>query len=340
MTIRTGLLRLLLGATLVLATSTASAIDMKIATIAPDGTLWMQEMRKGAEDIARRTDGRVNFKFYPGGSMGSDRSVLRKIRAGQLHGGALTGGALSDIYPDSQLYNLPYLFRSYDELDYVRTRLDRTIAQGIENHGFVTFGFSDGGFAYIMSNVPVRRVDELKAQKVWVPEGDDITRLTLETVGVSPTPMAITDVLTGLQTGLISTVGTSPVGAIALQWHTKIKYVTDVPGMYLYGTLAIDKKAFGRLTPADQTVVRSVMEKIFVSMNHQTRIDDANARDALRKQGIEFVAMPPEDLARMRTAAEQTIDRLAKQGTVTPALLKTLRGHLDTYRRQHPAASR
>ncbi len=335
-----GVLRLLLGVTLALAAGSVAAVDIKIATVAPDGTLWMQEMRKGAEEIARRTGGRVQFKFYPGGSMGSDRSVLRKIRAGQLHGGALTGGALADIFPDTQLYSLPYLFRSYDELDYVRARLDKTIAQGIDSRGFVTFGFSDGGFAYIMSNVPVRRVDELRAQKVWVPEGDDITRLTLEAVGVSPISMPITDVLTGLQTGLVTTVGTSPVGAIALQWHTKIKFVTDVPGMYLYGALAIDKKAYGRLSAADQSVVREIMERIFVEMNRRTRIDDRNARDALRKQGIEFVAMPAEDLGRMRTAAEQTIDRLAKQGGVTTATLKALRGHLDTFRRQHPAADR
>lgn len=334
-----GVSRFVLGAALTLVACAAAAVDLKIATIAPDGTLWMQELRKGAEEIARRTEGRVNFKFYPGGSMGSDRSVLRKIRAGQLHGGALTGGALADIFPDTQLYSLPYLFRSYEELDYVRTRLDKTISQGIEKHGFVTFGFSDGGFAYIMSNVPVRRVDELRAQKVWVPEGDDVTRLTLEAVGVSPIPMAITDVLTGLQTGLITTVGISPVGAIALQWHTRIKYVTDVPGMYLYGTLAIDKKAYSRLSAADQMVVRTIMERIFVDMNRQTRIDDHSAREALVKQGIAFVAMPAEDLGRMRTASEQTIDRLAKQGAVTPATLKALRDHLATYRRQRPATA-
>ena len=113
-----GRLQILLLIVLLLGTAPSRALDIKIATLAPDGTLWMQEMRKGAEEIARRTDGRVVFKFYPGGSMGSDRNVLRKIRAGQLHGGMLTGGALSDIYTDAQLYGLPFLFRSYEELDY------------------------------------------------------------------------------------------------------------------------------------------------------------------------------------------------------------------------------
>lgn len=329
---------LLLG--LLLGSAASPALDLKIATIAPDGTLWMQELRKGAEEIARRTDGRVLFKFYPGGSMGSDRSVLRKIRAGQLHGGMLTGGALSDIYPDSQLYGLPFLFRSYEELDYVRARMDKTLAQGIEERGFVTFGFTDGGFAYLMSSAPIRRVEDMKSQKVWSPEGDDITRAMFEALGVSPIPLPLTDVLTGLQTGLITTLGATAVGAIALQWHTKVKYIADTPAMYIFGALALDKKAFGRLTSADQTVVREVMARAFTTLNRQTRIDDRNARDALRKQGIEYLEPVPEELTKMRNAADQAIEQLGKKGAYTPAQLRILQGHLDSYRRRPAAAAR
>src|SRR5512140_2883564 len=150
------LLSLLLAALLAVPFAPAQALTLKIATLAPDGTAWMQELRKGGDEIAQRTAGRGTVKFYPGGSMGSDRVVWRKIRAGQLQGGALTGGALAEINPDAQIYSLPMLFRSYDELDYVRARMDKKIEQGIEAHGFVTFGLTDGGFAYLMSSSPLR----------------------------------------------------------------------------------------------------------------------------------------------------------------------------------------
>src|SRR5690606_10010259 len=105
---------------------------LRLATVAPDGSFWMREMRAGAEEIRTRTDGRVRIQYFPGGVMGNEQAVLRRIRIGQLQGGAFTGGALAPVYRDASLYTLPFLFRSHDEVDFIRARFDAELERGLE----------------------------------------------------------------------------------------------------------------------------------------------------------------------------------------------------------------
>ncbi len=334
----THLLSALLLAAAMLAAPGVQAVTLKVATVAPDGTEWMKKMRAGAKEVKARTQGRVKFKFYPGGVMGSDKTVRRKIRIGQLQGGAITGGVLYDVYPDSQIYSLPMLFNNYKEMDYVRARLDKRVKQGLENGGFVTFGFSEGGFAYIMSKKPIKTIEDFRKRKVWVPEGDLITQAVFKNIGVSPIPLPIADVYTGLQTGLIDTIGASPIGAIVLQWHTQVKYVTDTPLMYLYGVLAIDRRAFNRIKPADQKIVREIMGQVFAKLNKQNRIDNESAKQALIMQGLKFIPMDKAEFIRLKAKVAETRLELGKKGMYTQSMYSSLIGHLAKYRGNHPDA--
>jgi TRAP-type C4-dicarboxylate transport system substrate-binding protein len=300
------------------------ATTFKIASIAPDGTSWMTEMRKGAEEIKARTEGRVEFRFYPGGIMGNDKSVLRKIRVGQLHGGALTGGGLAEIYPEADVYSVPFLFRNYGEVDAVRAQIDPLLLEGVKEQGYISFGISEGGFAYLMSTSPIAGIDDLAGHKVWVPEGDEISRAAFEASNVSPVSLPLTDVLTGLQTGLIDTVAGSAIGAIALQWHTRVKYLTDAPLAYLYGTMVLKRRAFEKLSEADQQVVSEVMSGVFKRLNAQNRKDDGSALEALRSQGIEFIQPNPEETERWRRSVDGAMNKLLEQGLFDAAILRRI----------------
>lgn len=331
--------RLLVAIVIVLLSCPARAATLKIATPAPDGTSWMEQMRQGAERVQRRTAGRVTFRFYPGGVMGNDKSVLRKIRLGQLQGAAVTAGGLAEIYPDTQLYGLPFIFRSYEEVDYVRARMDALIMDGLKANGFVSFGLGEGGFAYFMSNQPIRRSADLKQQKMWIPEGDRISRAAFEAVGVSPIPLPLTDVLTGLQTGLVDTITTSPTGAIALQWHTRVKYFTDVPLVYLYGVLVVDRRAFEKLASEDRAIVQEEMGRAFDTLNRQSRRENDGARRALRDQGIEFVQPGTADLDHWRGIVLQAMERLGREGAFSNATLRQMERHLEDFRGAPAAAT-
>lgn len=310
----------------------AAKNTFKIATIAADGMSWMVAMRAAGVEIEKRTAGRVAFKFYPGGVMGNDQSVLRKIRIGQLQGAAFSVGALGEIYPDSRLWGLPMLFRNSAEVDFVRQEFDPIFTNGLEAAGFVNFGFAEGGFGMAMSVTPMRSVADMKQQKLWVPEGDPVSYAMMQALGVSPITLPLTDVLTGLQTGLINAVGASPLGAVAFQWHTKVRYITEVPLVFLAGVFTIDNKAFAKLDAADQAVVREVFTTTFKKLNEQNRKDNEQARVALAKAGIQAVVPTPEEIARWQKAGDGVATRLGAEGQFDPKLLERFRARLAQHR--------
>ncbi|TQV82612.1 C4-dicarboxylate ABC transporter [Exilibacterium tricleocarpae] len=329
---RTTLVRGLLLLALSLSAGGAGAVVLKIATVSPDGSSWMVKMRAGAKAVTEATEGRVKFKFYPGGVMGNDRAVLRKIRLGQLQGGAVPGGSLAKFAPNSQLYNLPLLFRSFREVDFVRERMDRLIVEELEDGGFVTFGLGEGGLAYLMTDAEVTQVEQLRKKKVWVPDNDPTTVGVVESFGVSPIPLSIGDVLPGLQTGMIDTVATSPIAALALQWHTQVSHMTDIPLLYFYAVLAIDKKVFNRLEAGDQIVVRDIMGKVFADIDKQNRKDNLDAFAAMQKQGITLSRPSSEQADIWHQSAERAIDDIVQNGGVSKPLYQQLMDYLEQYR--------
>ena len=317
----------------------ANATVLKIATVAPEGSAWMKAMRDGASEISERTDGRVQIKYYGGGVMGNDSKVLGKIRIGNLHGGAFTPSALQKIYPEISLYGLPLVFDSTDEVDFVRSRLDQRILSGLEEKGFVSFGFAATGFAVIMSNTPVRSLDDMKGKRVWVPEGDTISYASMEALSLSPVTLPLTDVLTGLQTGLIDIVAVSPIGALVLQWHTKVKYVTDMPLVYTMGFMAVDKKALKKVDAADRDVVREVMGRMYSHFDKANLEDNKEALQALLNSGIESVVPDKSDFDNIRKILLQSNRELAEQGEYSVGLYDEMIQYVEEYRVKNDGAA-
>lgn len=309
------------------------AKTFKIATLAPAGTAWMEEMKKGARLIEEKTGGRVKLKFYPGGVMGNEQSVHRKIKVGQLHGGAFTSGGLAHLYPGINALSLPMLFNSFEEVDYVRSKLDVTLKQGMEQNGFVLLGIAEAGFARILSKQPLTDLEKIRSSKVWIPEGDTMVLETYKTLGISPISLPISDVFTGLQTGLIETVSITSSAAIAFQWHSSTAYVTDTPLIYLIGLLAIEKESFDKIKARDQIIVKQEIGHVFKRFDILNRSDNKKATEALKNQGIKFVNPDPEELKRWKTLSAQSIVNLVNEGVVSQGAVDEVMQHLSDFRK-------
>ncbi len=309
-----------------------AATTLKISTLYPDGTTIVTGLKDAGKEIAEKTEGRVKLKIYPGGVMGDDRAVERKIRIGQLHGQIAQGGAFASAYKDSQILNVPLAFNNYQEVDAVRAELDPEIQKGLEAGGWVSFGLIDGGFAYVMSENPVRSLDDLRDQKLWLPANDEASAKAAKAFELSPIMLNIGAVLTSLQTGAINAFAAPPVAALTLQWYSRVNNVTDMPLLYTFGLLGIHKKYFGRLSAEDQKTVHEVLEATFAKLDAESRKENLSAFQAVQQQGLTVVKPTDEQFKEWKTYADRATAELVEEGEISQAMLDRLNAILAKQR--------
>lgn len=316
-----------------LAAQSAKSQTLTIGTIAPQHAEWAKGMQAAGKEIEARTEGRVKFKFRF--AQKNDAATLMNMRTRRFQGGMFTPGALQEYYSDINLYSLPLVFNSREEAAYVRSRMDRKLLDGLAEAGYKGFGFSATGFAVLMSNDPVRSLADVKGKKIWVPDGDPISYSAMQALGVTPQPHPLGDVLVGLQTNLYHMIAVSPYGALVMQWHTKVKYLTDMPLAYTFGFLVLERKAYEKIAPADRAIVDEVMERVHRDFNETGLEDDAEAKAVLVDTGIELVVPDQAGFEEMREVLAENNRKLAQQGVYSEDLYNEMMAYIDEYRSEH-----
>ncbi len=312
-----------------------SDTTLKVATISPEGSALMVELREAANAIEEETEGRIQFKFYAGGVMGDDFAVKRKMRARQLNGGILQTSVFTSDVPNLNVYNLPMQFKNVDEVAAVRRDLDKVLRTELEDAGYVSFGFLGIGLAYAMGSKAATTVQETRRLKIWVPKNDPSTELMLRAFGVNPIPLSTVDVLTGLQTGLIDTVASPPVAAVTLQWHTHIKYMLDVPFLYVFSVYVLDGRSFRNVSDDDQAVVRKHMDNAMQNAERKGIEDHASAFEAMLDQGIELLQPDEGALSEWQRNADGAAEEWVNKKLVSRSVLDQFKSSLHKTRRSN-----
>jgi TRAP-type transport system periplasmic protein len=220
---------------------------------------------------------------------------------------------------------MPFALRNWDQASKARAAIDPLLAKGFEQRGYKLLGGSNVGFAYIMSTKPVRsRADMLKV-KLWVPQNDEIAIRTFKNGGVTPIPLPLGDVFTSLQTGLVDTVANTPSGAVALQWHGKVKNMVDLPLAFVVGYMVMDLRAYQKISPADQKIMDKAFAAAGARMDAAAKRDNEAALAAMKKQGIAVAAMDAEETARWKQIGAQSSKEFEAGKMFSPEALAALR---------------
>ncbi len=284
--------------------------EIKIAILAPEGSTWHKVMTAWDKELREKSAGRLGLKIYAGGVLGDENDVIRKMRIGQVHAAGFTGLGLGIINPNARVLELPMLVQSYAEADAVAEKIWPKIEPGFEQKGFVVLGPAETGFVNIFSNKPIASQADLKGMKMWAWEGDQLVGAMYAAFQVVPIPLPITDVLTSLQTKLIDAVYAPPLGAIALQWFTQTKYVTNLKLSDSTGGIVMTKAAFNALPPADKEILKSTGKKYARKLVEAIRADNDKSYSTLTQAGLKTVEVSAEETARIKETSRQVWDKL------------------------------
>ena len=310
----------------------AFAVRIKIATKAPENFKSAKIIKKMFREIKEKTDGNVVFKVYYGGVKGTGRDLLLKMRSGEIHGAEFTSGEAASVSKDLELMSSPLTLTDYQEVDYVFEKMSLHLKKQLEKRGYVVLGWFEMGFAHMMSLEPIESLADLKNKKVWIPEGDRVGRAVFEAIGVPPIPMTIADVILALQTGQIDTVANSFVGAIALQWHTSIRYITDTPILYAYGLLMITREAYEKIPVRYRETVHEILDRYFDELKMDIRKSNRDSARTLINEGIQFVPATPENYREFEQVVNEVKDQLLEKEFSGEGLTK-LRQYIYEYRK-------
>jgi len=280
------------------------ATELRIATLAPSGSSWMKVFNAWNTTLQKQTNNTLKLRFYTGGSQGDERDFIRKMRAGQMDGAAVTTTGLGMLVRSILVLSLPGVFTEYEELDRVRAELNAEFEEMFEKEGYKLLGWGDVGKTRIFSMEKFERPADLKKLRPWAWKDDLIFTEFLKVVGANGVRLGVPEVYPALQTKMVDTLPSSALAAVSLQWYTRLKYVTADNDGIIVGATIIRKDKFDALTEEQQRILVDTGIRAHKALNKSIRRDDDKSYDTILKRGITAIDI---------SAAQAEWDKAAEQ---------------------------
>jgi len=281
-------------ATISLSATQAAAenVELRIATLAPSGSPWMVTLDKAAAEIKEKTAGRVSLKYFEGGQQGDERDAVRKIKLGQLDGAAVTAIGLSMIDESIRVLELPMMFSTVEEVDYVADKMWPYFQKKFEKKGFKLNDRGEVGWAYFLSKNKVESLADLKGQKLWQWGDDRLVGAMFKKLGLNGVPLGVPEVDSSLTSGRITAAYGSPVAAVALQWYSKIKFMTSMPMSYGIGATVVSLETVKKISAEDQKLVQDISRAGSKKLRKVIRKANEDAKSTMTRKGVTIVQSP------------------------------------------------
>ena len=307
---------------------------IKLATLAPEGSIWTEVFNDLDSELKTATNDGVRLKIYPGGVLGNEKDMIRKMFIGQIHGAVLTSAGLSNIFNEMDVFQIPFLFNTYDEVDDVLKKMDGFFKKGFAEKGYILPAWTEGGFIRLMSTKPIASLDDLRKSKIWTWEDAPMAKAIFYEAGISAIPLSLPDVLVGLQTGLVEVVYAPPSGAISLQWFTKSKYMTDFPLMYLIGGIVIKNNFLKKLSSDHRKILLALCSKYMDRLKLEVRKENQEAIKVMSKHGVKLILPSGEQIKELKDLSIRAMNNQVGK-SFSKRTKDEVIGHVEEYRKKN-----
>jgi TRAP-type C4-dicarboxylate transport system substrate-binding protein len=304
--IKTVRLLLALQAAFLLLNVQAGAQVIKVGSVAPDGSPWDKALKRIAADWQRISGGRVTMRIYGGGIAGDEPDMLRKIRINQLQAMAITGAGLGKIDPDLLVYQLPFLTRNDEELDYLFQKLRPKLEALLEQKGFTLLGFIKSGWLRFFATQKVVTPSDFQKLRFFVMEGSPDVDQAWKAMGFHIVPLPTNDAYAALQSGMVEVLSASPLSAAAMQWFALAPHMTDIKWSPLTAALIISNQAWGRIPASLQPQLEDATKRALVDLEAEIKTIEGQAIEVMKKNGLQIHEVPPD--------AQKQWEELVKSG--------------------------
>ncbi len=302
-----------------LSASVAQAVELKCASLAPVGSTYANNFTQFKKAIESASGGSIKIQLYNGGVMGDEKDMYKKLQIGQLDCAGFTGMGLGYIDPAVRVMELPFLFQNYGQVDNAFNKVGPQLKQRLGSKGFELIGWAHPGFVKIYSKAKIANKKDMAGKKVWVWSGDRIAEGMTKSLGLNAVPLGLPDVLTSLQTGMLDTVYAPELAAIALQWYTKTKFITDLNLSHSMGGLVISNKGMAKLNAQQKQLVRTKGAETMRNLTTQTRSENTKSLQAMLSAGMKKVEVSPAEVTELHQSGAQVATQLS--GSMYPAAL-------------------
>ena len=280
----------------------AQRANLRLGTILPANSVWDRALKQMASDWQEATDGRVRLQVR--GTTGDEATIIRRMRLNNPQVAALTLPGLTEVDDSFNVFGIPFFFASDAEAVHVLEALTPLYREKLAERGLVLLGWGHGGWAHIFSAHPIRGIPDLQKAKLYTSAGDDGMVQWYKENGFQPVPLELTDVLMGLNTGLIDAYPSPPYGALVFQWYRQTSHMLDIPLSPVFGATVMTERAWARIDEADRTALLEAAAEMQAFLFDEVPRQDEEAVAEMQKRGLTLSSVGEPEVALLRAIVD------------------------------------